>query len=554
MDSLVGVPLLVAAGISALVFITLLIAKLRNTAKISFIFFLISGVLVAGCLYTYYNQQLMFLVFTLAFAEVLILLYTGVVAFSNPKKREEKKEAKRLAEQRAMISENSVSKEEYNATVKKYKRIIEVNKDLVAKVSSFFSTEDSMEGFLNYGNKLLTEKVKADGCVILMADDFDNILTVKSFTGSFPPPYKLPADLPHKPIRVETNLRFAQFPLTDNIFGDIAVKGEPVLIEDSVRDPRVYQNGPEDFLKCGSYIFIPIKQAEGVAGVIALSRDPGKAKFTKEDVIEAEVYTDAIASAMKPLYSFLSYAEHKELTSGGDIATSIQKTLIPSKLPAIASLGIGCFTNPMENVCGDYYDVIISRKNRISFIMADVAGKGMNSLVVMLMIRAILRLTVNTPQSAATILAWANRGICIESSKIDHFASVALINYDSETKKAEIASCGNNPVLLYSAKTKSLDTLTDVSEPMGVEKDSVYKDVTVTLEKGDMIVTFTDGIVEALNDMGAQYSMNSLSKIITANAGKSAKEISSRVKDDLKKFCDGTQQFDDQSLLVIKAE
>ena len=98
------------------------------------------------------------------------------------------------------------------------------------------------------------------------------MLAVKSLVGKFPPPYKLPDDLPHKPLRVETNLRFAQFPLKDNIFGDLFSEGEPVLIADSIKDPRVYQNGPEDFLKCGSYMFAPIKQQETTVGLIGLAK------------------------------------------------------------------------------------------------------------------------------------------------------------------------------------------------------------------------------------------------------------------------------------------
>ena len=215
---------------------------------------------------------------------------------------------------------------------------------------------------------------------------------------------------------------------------------------------------------------------------------------------------------------------------------------------------IGCFSNPVENVCGDFYDVLVSRKDRISFVMADVAGKGMNSLVVMIMIRAILRLAVNTAQSASTILSWANRGICLESSKIDHFASVALINYNSTTKEAQIATCGNNPVYLYSASNKQLSQISVPTEPMGVEKDTVYSDINIALNEGDIIVTCTDGLLESLNENGVQYSTESLKKVIIKNCNASAKDITNRVKEDLKKYSDSTQQYDDQSLLVIKIQ
>ncbi len=553
-DAFTNLPLLITAGLGVLLFLFLLIIKLRNTVKSSFVFYLVSGVVVAGALYSYLTEYLIYFIFSVIIAEVLMLPYLILKAFDNPQKREEKKAAKKLAEQTAAIEENEVTKAAIAAVEAKHQRLLEVNKDLVSKVSTFFSRDNSMESFLEYCNKLISEKVGADGCVILLADDYDNTLAVKSLTGSFPPPYKLPEDLPHKPLRVETNLRFAQFPFTDNIFGEIFSAKEPVFIPDSVKDPRIFQNGPEEFLKCGGYIFAPIKQQDTVVGLVALSRLPTKAKFTKDDFETAIILADAVSTSIKPLYSFLDYAEHTELNKDGNIATKYQKDLIPQKLPVIPNISIGCFSNAMENVCGDYYDVLVSRKDRISFVMADVAGKGMNSLVVMIMIRAILRLAVNTAQSASTILSWANRGICIESAKIDHFASVALINYNSTTNEAQISTCGNNPVFIYSAAEKNFKQISLASEPMGVEKDTQFHDIDVKLNSGDIIVTCTDGLLESLNENGVQYAVENLSKVVIRNSQQNAKDISARVKDDLKRYCGSTQQYDDQSILVIKIQ
>ena len=553
-DNFIGVPLLVAAGLGLLVFLFLLIMKLRNTAKVSFTFFIVTGILVACSVFSFFDQHFIYFVFAVILAEFITLPYLVIKAFDNPEKREKKKAEKKLAEQNAAIENSEFVKNVIAELEAKNKRLLEVNKTLVSQVSTFFSRDNSMENFLDYCNKMITEKVGADGCVILIGDDYDNTLAVKSLMGSFPPPYKLPDDLPHKPLRVETNLRFAQFPLQDNIFGTIFTQGEPVLIEDSIKHPLVYMNGPEEFLKCGSYIFAPIKQQDRTLGLVGLARLPSSEKFTKQDFETSIILADAVSTAITPLYSFLAYAEHAELSKDGTIASKYQKDLLPSKLPVIPNVSIGCFSNAVEGVCGDYYDVIASRKDRISFIMTDVAGKGMNSLVVMIMIRAILRLTVNTEQSAATILSWANRGICIDSSKIDHFASVALINFDSTKNTAQVSTCGNNPVFHYSASEGTIKQISVPSEPMGVTKDTVFNNLPLRLNSGDILATCTDGLLESLNENGVQYSIENLKKVIAKNAGVAAKDISNRVKDDLKKYCGTAQQYDDQSLLVIKIQ
>ena len=532
----------------------MLLIRLRKKAKISYVFFVIPAIIIAGSLYCYYTEYYIYFVFAIILAQAIALPYLIIKAFDNPQKREEKKAAKKAAEIAATRDADMVSKQVVAEIEEKHQRLLDVNKDLISKLSSFFSSDNSMENYLEYCNDLIGQRVSADGCIILMADDYDNTLAVKSFKGSFPPPYKLPDDLPHKPIRVETNLRFAQFQPEGNIFGEIFTSGEPAFIPDSIRDPRIYQNGPEEFLRCGGYIFAPIKQQEGVVGLIALARLPDKEKFTKQDFDTVVILADAISTTMKPLYSFLAYAEHTELNKGGSIASKYQKDLLPAKLPVIPGISIGCYSVPMEGVCGDFYDIIVSRKDRVSFIMADVAGKGMTSLIVMIMIRAILRLAVNTAQSASTIMSWTNRGICIESSKIDHFASVALINYDATTKEVDIASCGNNHIFIYKAADKSIKQISEPTEPMGVAKETEYKNQVFKLESGDIVATCTDGLVESLNENGVQYSVENLKKAIVKNCNANAKDISSRVKDDLKKYSGTAQQYDDQSLLVIKIQ
>ncbi|MCR4900653.1 MAG: hypothetical protein K5907_07550, partial [Treponema sp.] len=218
-DNYIGVPLLISAGLGVLLFLFLLIMKLRNTTKVSFTFFIVTGILVACSVFTYFDLHFIYFVFAVILAEFIALPYLIIKAFDNPEKREKKKEEKRLAEQNAAIENSDVVKKVIADLETKNQKLLEVNKTLVSQVSTFFSRDKSMENFLDYCNKMITEKVNADGCVILIGDDYDNTLAVKSLMGSFPPPYKLPDDLPHKPLRVETNLRFAQFPLAGNIFG-----------------------------------------------------------------------------------------------------------------------------------------------------------------------------------------------------------------------------------------------------------------------------------------------------------------------------------------------
>lgn len=549
-NSFIDLPLFVSIGVGILLFIFIMVGKIRNSTKASFILFPVIGIVIAGLIYTYYNKDLGYLLVTIALAEIILLPYAIVISISDPQKKKEKKFKKTQEGTNKVELSNTLSED----AIKHYEGIIEENSQLTIKTASFFNNEDVLSSFLEHVNKLVTEKTHADGCAILLLDDFDNILEVKSFIGSFPPPYKLPDEIPHKQIRVETNFKFAQFPLIGNIFGTVATEGKAINVVNPAKDNRIFQNGPEDFLKCGPYIFVPLKQEDETIGVVCLSRKAGSEPFTQQEFEDACSLVKAASVSMYPLKSFLAYTEHAELTKEGDIATKFQKTMLPEKMPVINKISIGKYFEPAENVVGDYYDIIPSRKDRISFVMADIAGKGMTSLVIMSMIRAMIRLVANTNQSAATLLEWINKAICSEKNSMDHFASLALINYNSINNTAQIATCGINPVLVYSAKEKQIKKVSFESEPIGVDKLTHYKDIDLTLENGDIIITCTDGLLECLNESGVQYAMDNLYKVIQANCSLSGKDIANKVKDSIKHFCGSTQQYDDQSLLVIKIQ
>lgn len=544
--------LLITAGLGLVLFILLLISKIRGSAKISFVLFPALGIFIAGFVYTYFDVKVFYLAVTAALIGFIFIAYAFVLAVSDTEKKEKKR--KKVNKEEELTASSVINQEVLNNQAEKFKNIIETNKEITIKASSFFNEENSLDQFLEYFNKLIVSKTGADGCAILVLDEFDNILAVKSVTGVFPPPYKLPEDLPHKQLRVETNFKYSQFTLEGNVFGEFFANSNAENITNPSKDQRIFQNGPEDFLKCGPYIFVPVKQMGESIALICLARKPEKEPFSKAEFETACNLGDALSTALHPLNSFLSYSEHAELTKEGDIATKFQKTLVPEKLPVVNKLSIGKYSVNTENVCGDYYDIIPSRKDRISFIMSDVAGKGMNSLVIMIMIRAMLRLVANTNQSSATLLEWVNKAICSEKNSMDHFASVALINYNSINDTAQIATSGINPVLLYSAKDKSLKKISTDCEPIGVEKNTKYRDIDVNLNAGDIIITCTDGLLECLNESGVQYSLENLTKVIQANCMLSGKDIAAKVKDNIKKFCGNAQQYDDQSLLVIKIQ
>lgn len=550
MEGLALIPLVLSFPVGAFQLIIMFNVKKKSGIKVPVTAFASSAVVLAGVVLSLTGSssiQLFALCLTIFLENLLLVSFFKSLMTETVSK----KKAEPVQETVEVQPAEPVEIPEVSSLIEN--TIVSAGKDFVFQAADSFNRNSELNQLIDFINESLIREIKADGGAILLIDDFEDVIAVRSFSGSFPPPYKLPDDVPHKFIRVETHMRFAQFGLDENIFGQIARNGKPELITNPTADERIFQNEDEDFLKCGSYIIIPMVIKGTVIGVAALARSATSTPFSSEEFENAQVLTDFACASIKNVYSFQEYVEHSDLTRESEIAGKIQKTLHPQLLPAIPGLSMGNYYNPIDGVCGDYYDVLPSRNDRISFILGDIAGKGMNSLVIMVMIRAIMRLIVNTTQSASTILSWANRGIAIENN-IDHFASLSLINYDSTNHKIQYATAGSNPILYYNAEKAAFEKLITSTEPIGVEKTSVYADKEIQVSSNDILVLYSDGLTEATNAQGKQYTAERLMAVVEQNKALSGKEIAGLVKTDIKNFTGSVHQHDDQTLLVIKIQ
>ena len=549
LDAFAYIPLLATVFVAIAIFCLLSAINKKRSAKISFIAFLSIVILVCGIIYTLVHPGLMVLSMSIFCASFIFLPYCVITVLLPAKKLEkiEKKNANTI--DTTVVPQTP----EMNLSLDDAKKdLLDISLDfIVFSESAFSDRKEGLSRLLSHINQTLMNVSHADGGAILLIDDFEDIISVKSFAGNFPPPYRLPSDLPHKPIRVETSFKFATFPLRDNIFGEVALGGKPELITKPELDDRIYQNSPEEFLRCGSYIFIPMKIGDTVIGEFALAKKLGTPVFTQEEFDAAVTLASFGAVSIHEFSAVQEVVEHNESVKEADIACRIQQLLLQKKMPSIPFADVAVYNSLADGVCGDFYDIIVSRKDRISFTITDVVGKGMNSLMVMIMMRSMLRLIVNTKQTAGTILSWINHGISTETA-IDHFASMALVNFDSTTKRINYATGGSAPIWLYSSETKDMSRIYEQSEPVGVEKSTEYLDHSRQLKSGDIIVMYTDGLVESLDENGVQYSIDNLVRIVKLNHSKSAKDIISLVKNDLKQFNGNVHQHDDQTLLVVK--
>lgn len=448
-------------------------------------------------------------------------------------------------------TEDSDKKDICAEAKEKIESLLLLLQDVMSHVQDSFENEIDIVKMLDYFNTIMIENIQADGGVVFLVDDYDDMISSKSYSGHFPPPYQISADIPHKQNRVDTNFKYIQFPLGETIFGEVAVSGKAELIKDGTNDPRIAQNGPEEFLLPGSYITVPLIVKDRVMGVAGFARAKGKDPFTEEDFNLASLVANFVGIAINNLNGFQEMLDRSDIEREALIAANIQKTLQPKRLAELPTANFGAFFVPAKGICGDYHDVIMARRDRIGIVIGDVAGKGIQSTMIMVMIRSILHLITNTTKDAGTILTWINRGITGRID-MDHYASLTFANYNTEDNSLEYASASHQPMLIWRQNQAKIETIAVASDPIGVERSNVYETIKLTVEPGDILILYTDGVVEAINAEGDQYGIDRLSQFITKNSQLSARELTNKVKSDIQEFCGSVGQHDDQTLLVMK--
>jgi phosphoserine phosphatase RsbU/P len=240
------------------------------------------------------------------------------------------------------------------------------------------------------------------------------------------------------------------------------------------------------------------------------------------------------------------------------IAREIQTWLLPGAPPQIPGISLAYVTRPANTVAGDYYDVFprpgkTNEENRVILAVADVAGKSIPAAMLMATFQASLK-TLSTAQVALPeLVANMNKYACSNSQGGLRFTTAFLAEYDAARRVLNYINAGhNNPILRRASG--SIERLDVGGLPLGIMPDAKYESASVTLQSGDWLVIFTDGLVEAENARQDEYGEPRLLSAIGAGASGTPSEMLNRLMTEVDVFVGATPQHDDVTCLLIKAE
>jgi serine phosphatase RsbU (regulator of sigma subunit)/CHASE2 domain-containing sensor protein len=234
-------------------------------------------------------------------------------------------------------------------------------------------------------------------------------------------------------------------------------------------------------------------------------------------------------------------------------ARQIQLRLLPASLPKLDGLEIAARYEACLHVSGDYYDFLQPDPMRLLFVIADVQGHGVSSGMIMSSLQATLRniLHGQQGQSPAAIVAALNDAL-MESTRGERLVTLFLSILDLSTRELVYVNAGHVPPFLLQQRGNVMQKLEEGGMLLGVFPGTDYKQASVMLQAGDVLVAKTDGITEANNAAGEEYSLERVAATVRRSVQEPAQEIVDRVFQNVAEFDCGGDHEDDKILVVIK--
>ncbi|MFY9748475.1 MAG: SpoIIE family protein phosphatase [Acidobacteriaceae bacterium] len=331
---------------------------------------------------------------------------------------------------------------------------------------------------------------------------------------------------------------------------------------------RLYRNDPDAwYLMAGTAerraldllnaeLLVPLPGRNRLMGVMALGPKRSEAAWSRTDlqVLQTVARQTGLALEVSELaHSLAAEAAQRERAEREmEIAREVQERLFPQEMPNIAGASLAGACRAALGVGGDYYDVFNLEDGRLGLAIGDVSGKGISAALLMASLRASLRgVSLNTPRNFAELMHKVNV-LVYEASASNRYATFFFAAYDPRSRRLDCVNAGHNPpILLRNGEVIRLEAGGPV---VGLLPFAPYVEQTLTLEPGDVLLLYTDGISEAMTHDDEEWGEDRMIAAARKVRDQSADEILRALFAAADKFTAGAPQHDDMTILVLKLD
>lgn len=345
-------------------------------------------------------------------------------------------------------------------------------------------------------------------------------------------------------------LKGVRVPAGQGVCGWVLEAGQSLLIDDPASDPRFFGELAGDF-RTRSIACSPVREpGNRVIGVLQAVNRRDERAFDKEDIALLESLSEQAAIALERDRLHQDSLVHARLSEQMELAREIQVGLWPAAAGSVRGPRIQGTCRPAGTVGGDYYDHFTMPDGRVAFALGDVCGKGPAAALLMCSLRSALRAHAEHGLPPDGIIERVNRSL-LRDTPVGRFTTLFFGLLDAETGKLEFVNAGHNPPMVIDRDAGKVEELHIGGPLLGAFDELAFQVGELTLETGQLLVAYSDGLTEAQDPSGEEYGEENLKQLLLREAG-SLDGLVERVFAEIDAFAAGTDQIDDLTMLVLQ--
>ena len=401
------------------------------------------------------------------------------------------------------------------------------------EITHALESSDNLDSLLEYIMQKSQNVMSAEAASLMLVIEETNELEFKVTLG--------PKATAVKPFRL---------PLGKGISGWVAQTGEAVLIADAYSDSRFDPSfDKRSGFKTDSMLCVPMIHQSKVVGVMTLINKMDGKPFNENDQNLFTIFASQAALSIENARLLFAAIEKERLDKELQVAAEIQNLLIPQTIPQSSFLEIAAEYIPCKEVGGDFYDVIKLDENRFIFIVADVSGKGIPGALVVSNMQATLHAFLEYSDDLLPVVSKLNEAI-IRQTTTDRYITFFIGLYDHQKSSFAFINAGHNPPLLVNSKGDMQELKTG-----GIFIGFMpweYEIEEIPFNKGDTLVMYTDGLVEAMDNKEVEFEMSALKTTIKESLSMNSEQLKEEIFKRVNDHIGNVPLSDDFTLLISR--
>jgi serine phosphatase RsbU (regulator of sigma subunit) len=404
---------------------------------------------------------------------------------------------------------------------------------LISKVGITLLSSSTLEQTLEQIVSLVFEAVPADRCLLMMRDEHSEELKVAV-------------------ARLRDRVgEVGEIRVSRNVMDEVVIRGKSVLTSDAQHDPR-FASGTVVLQGVRSVLAVPLGVSEKVFGIIYADSPIAEGRFTEDHLKVLTTLASVAAIRVENARLVESRFQQERLERELQLAMEIQQRFQPTAPPVVPGYEFQGISFPCYEIGGDYYDFIEREDGRLVIALGDVSGKGTAAALLMSSLHAAIHAQTGSHDSLVETISAVNRYLA-DNIPSNRFVTLFYAELDPESGAVSFLNAGHNPPLIVHA-AGTVEQLASGGLPLGINANADYREGRTTLQMGDVLVIYSDGVTEASSPTGEEFGPTRLYEVVSRNVEASAAGIRDRIESALTKFSQGTQAADDITLVIVKRQ